>query len=61
MDEIRADYDQLNQVATRFAQQADAIQQMIQRVRSSMGQLEDGGWIGRGASAFFEERGRHIA
>jgi WXG100 family type VII secretion target len=55
MDEIRADYDQLNQVAARFAQQADAIQQMIQRVRGSMGKLEDGGWIGRGATAFFEE------
>lgn len=55
MDEIRADYDQLGQVAARFAQQADAIQQMIQRVRSSMDKLESGGWIGRGADAFFEE------
>jgi len=28
---------------------------MLQRVRSSMGQLENGGWIGRGSQAFFSE------
>ncbi|MFV9504535.1 MAG: WXG100 family type VII secretion target [Oscillochloridaceae bacterium umkhey_bin13] len=55
MDEIRAEYEQLNQVASRFVQQAQAIQQMTQRIKASMAQLEQGGWIGRGASAFFDE------
>jgi WXG100 family type VII secretion target len=54
-DEIRADYDQLEEVAGRFANQSQVIQEMLQRVRSSMEKLEDGGWIGRGADAFFEE------
>lgn len=54
-DEIRADYDQLEQVANKFAQQAQAIQQMLQKVRGSMQKLENGGWIGRGSDAFFSE------
>ena len=54
-DEIRADYDQLEAVAGRFANQSQVIQEMLQRIRSSMEKLEDGGWIGRGADAFFAE------
>jgi len=54
-DEIRADYDRLEQVANQFANQSQAIQQMMQNVRSSMDPLEGGGWVGRGSSAFFAE------
>jgi len=54
-DEIRADYDQLEQVAARFANESQAIQQMLQNVRSSMDPLESGGWIGLGSDAFFAE------
>lgn len=54
-DEIRADYEQLEQITNRFASQQQAVQQMLQRVRGSMSQLENGGWIGRGSQAFFAE------
>lgn len=54
-DEIRADYEQLEQVASRFTNQSQAIQEMLGRVRGSMGKLENGGWIGRGANDFFSE------
>ncbi len=54
-DEIRADYDQLGQIATRFANQAQAIQQMLQKVQGSMEKLEGGGWIGEGSEAFYSE------
>lgn len=53
-DEIRADYDQLTQVASRFQNQGQATQEMIQSVRSSMDELK-GGWEGRGSNAFFSE------
>lgn len=53
-DEIRADYDQLDQVASRFANQSQAIQQMLQKVKSSMDKLE-GNWVGLGSEAFFQE------
>jgi WXG100 family type VII secretion target len=54
-DEIRADYDRLEQVASQFANQSQAIGQMLQNVRGSMDPLESGGWIGRGSDAFFSE------
>lgn len=53
--EIRIEYDQMQQVTTRFANQAQAIAEMLQQVRSSMQNLQNGGWIGRGANAFFTE------
>lgn len=54
-DEIRADYDQLEQVASKFDNQSHAIQEMLQKIRSAMAKLEHGGWMGEGANAFFSE------
>jgi WXG100 family type VII secretion target len=54
-DEIRVDYDQMEQIASQFANQSQAIQQMLQKVRGSMDPLESGGWIGRGSDSFFSE------
>ena len=53
-DEIKADYEQLEQIANRFHNQSDEIQQMLQKVRQSMHKLEHD-WIGRGSQAFFRE------
>jgi WXG100 family type VII secretion target len=53
-DEIKADYDQLEQVVSRFASQSQVIQEMNQQVRTSMQNLQDG-WMGRGSEAFFSE------
>jgi WXG100 family type VII secretion target len=53
-EEIRADYDQLAQVASRFTNQSQQIQQMTQNVQRSMESLR-GGWEGRGSQAFFNE------
>jgi WXG100 family type VII secretion target len=54
-DELRADYDQLEQIASQFNNQAQAIQQMQQKVRGSYAKLADKGWIGQGANSFFDE------
>ena len=53
-EEIRADYDQLAQVASRLTNQSQQIQQMTQNVQRSMETLR-GGWEGRGSQAFFNE------
>jgi len=53
-DEIRADYRQLAQVATQFKRQATAVNQMNQKVKRSMNQLQ-GSWIGKGSTQFFSE------
>jgi WXG100 family type VII secretion target len=54
-DEIQADYDELEQISSQFSNQAQSIQDMIQKVRGSYAKLLDKGWIGMGANAFFDE------
>jgi len=54
-DKVQADYEQLEQVSSQFANQSQVVQELMQKVRGSMQQLEDGGWIGRGADSFFSE------
>ena len=54
-DKVQADYEQLDQVSSQFANQSQVIQELMQKIRSGVQQLEDGGWIGRGADAFFSE------
>jgi len=54
-DEIRANYDQLKTVVSRFMAQSQSIEELQKKVRSAMEKLEQGGWIGLGADAFFAE------
>ena len=53
-EEIRADYDQLAHIASRFTNQSQQIQHMTQKVQRSMETLHTG-WEGRGSHAFFNE------
>ena len=59
-DEVKADYDRLEQVANRFANTGQTVQQMLQNVKGSMDPLEGGGWIGRGSDSFFDEMNSEI-
>lgn len=52
---IQADYEQLDQIAGQFTGQGEATAALLQRVRTDFQQLENGGWLGRGADAFFKE------
>jgi len=52
---IRVDYEALAKVASQFQNEAEAIQQVLQMVRGSMTPLQNGGWIGQGSDAFFNE------
>ena len=53
-DQVVADYERLNQLANRFANQTQSLQNLIQDVASHMNNLE-GEWRGRGSDAFFAE------
>lgn len=53
-DEIRADYEKLQQVASRFSANANAAHHTHQRVQRAMNQLQPA-WIGQGSQAFFAE------
>lgn len=59
-EEIRADYEEMEQISNRFANQSQTVQQMMQKVRSSMDKLESGDWIGRGSDAFFNEMNSEV-
>lgn len=52
---IQVDYDDLHQVATRFNSAAQQIEQTYQITNRAFQQLENGGWVGRGANAFIDE------
>ena len=52
---IQADYDELATIANELAQESQAVEQLTNQVMNLVGQLEGGGWIGRGADSFFNE------
>jgi WXG100 family type VII secretion target len=53
-DEVKVNPDELADVQREFQNQSQSIQEMFQRTRKSMDQLEPD-WIGLGSDAFFEE------
>jgi WXG100 family type VII secretion target len=52
---IRADYDSLAKISQSFGRQATATQKTIQQIQRSVGTLQSGDWIGKGATAFYRE------
>ena len=54
-DVVQSDYDQLDKVAGKFAQQSQAMAEMVQSVIQSYEPLHSDGWKGRGSQAFFRE------
>ena len=54
-DIIQADYERLEEIASRFGQKAEATAQTSAQVGQVMGSLQGGGWIGQGAEAFYAE------
>jgi WXG100 family type VII secretion target len=54
-DVIRVDYEALTKIAGQFQNEAEAIELLLQAMRGSMTPLQNGGWIGRGSDAFFNE------
>ena len=52
---VRTDHTQLNQISQTFQREADQTKQMIQSIRRSMDVLQGGDWIGKGATAFYQE------
>ena len=53
-DVVQGNYEQLQQVATRFQRQAEQVSQMEQALRRSMQKVE-ASWEGRGHDAFVRE------
>jgi WXG100 family type VII secretion target len=54
-ERIEANYDELASVENRFLAQAGVVEQMLTSLCNQMSHLQGGGWIGRGADAFYSE------
>lgn len=54
-DITQANYEQLDEIAQRFTTQSQHIVQMQALLRQRLAALQQGGWEGRGADAFFSE------
>lgn len=52
---IRGDYDALAQISQVFARQAEEMLLTIQRVQRQKDTLQSGDWVGKGATAFYQE------
>ena len=59
-DIVQAQDEQLTAVARRFGGQAEATARLSQQINRCMQALNQGGWEGRGAKAFFGEMEREI-
>jgi WXG100 family type VII secretion target len=52
---VRTHHDALKQIGAQFGQEADAAQRMLQSLRQHKDALANGGWKGKGATAFLRE------
>jgi WXG100 family type VII secretion target len=52
---MRADYDQLKDIAGMFNTEGDATSRVNQNLKQLADQLQGGDWIGKGAQAFSQE------
>lgn len=60
VDIIQAKYDQLDGIAHRFGEQAQASRSVQASIERGLRSLQDGGWHGRGAAAFFAEMNNQV-
>jgi WXG100 family type VII secretion target len=54
-DVIQANYEALERIAARFGKEAEQVGEVNGRIHQVVQLLEQGGWEGQGASAFFAE------
>jgi len=57
---VRVDHDALQVIARTFGQGADATGKTLRQLKSAMGVLQSGDWIGQGASKFYEEMNSQV-
>ena len=57
---IKADYEQLQQIATQFGQESDQMRQLITTIQGQLETLRGGDWEGRGAELFYGEMDNEV-
>lgn len=59
-ERVEVNYDDLERIRSTFSQQSQEIQNMLRRMSNQVDGLRGGGWIGRGADAFYAEMDNEI-
>lgn len=57
---VRGEYDELQQIASIFAVQAERSQRSLRQIKSQVETLQGGDWIGQGAQAFYKEMDQQV-
>jgi WXG100 family type VII secretion target len=52
---VRCHYEDLSRVSQEFQRQADVAQQSLKKLSAATQVLQDGDWVGQGATAFYQE------
>jgi WXG100 family type VII secretion target len=59
-DKTQVDYDQLQSFIKAFQSEAEEYQALSKETNNKVEELHNGGWVGRGSDAFFEEMHNEI-
>lgn len=52
---VQCNYEDMDKIAAKFISESNETQATIQKLKQAVDLLRDGGWIGVGADAFYEE------
>ncbi|MBX0329901.1 WXG100 family type VII secretion target [Oscillochloris sp. ZM17-4] len=54
-DQVQVNYEQMNDVSSRFAKQSDTVQSLLQMLLGKLDPLKGGSFMGQAADAFYAE------
>lgn len=54
-DHVEVNYDELQAIANQMEARAGEVEQTLRRLHNQVDVLRGGGWIGQGATAFYQE------
>lgn len=54
-DKIQVDYEEMEQIGSKFTEMEDLVNTMLSDIRSKMEDLRANGWQGRGSDEFYNE------
>lgn len=57
---IRCDYDGVSQMSQMFRQNGSDLEQVNRKLKAAQETLEGGDWIGKGATAFYNEMNNDV-
>jgi WXG100 family type VII secretion target len=57
---VRCQYDDVERIAAQFIRESNETEGTVRVIRQAVDILRDGGWLGEGARAFYEEMDEYV-